>query len=202
MVCFIELLNLLPVKIRSRVDHTPRLPYSPIWHPGPKNISMSRRPVTCVKVSSLKDLEKKNWSVLFSLFSDVTCVALRVDDIPLSQGLPSKYTRFTFQFNHITRKAQRDLTYLIPVSTILCHMQNNSGDGVGSGVSRVLASLFVCLPIPPTQLERIEHSRLDANFEIPLGEVYFRDKCHVVGESVSAICSAPLLAPPIGRSRL
>jgi hypothetical protein len=141
MVCFVELLNLLPFEIRFKVDHTPRLPYSPIWHPGREDITMSHRPVTCVKVPSLKDLEKKKiGGVLFSLLSDATGVALGVDDIPLSQGLPFKYTRFTFQFNRITKKAQRDLTYLIPVSTILCHMQNNSGDGVRSGASRVLAS--------------------------------------------------------------
>jgi hypothetical protein len=109
MVCFESLGRLCfkwsPVFL-DKVDHTPRLPYPPISYSGRENVTLSRRPPACVNVSKfLKTLDKKNWGVVFRLFIDrmIRNVAFRVDDIPLSQGVPGISSL-------IPRKAQRDLT--------------------------------------------------------------------------------------------
>jgi hypothetical protein len=103
MVCFVESLSVRVVPVfLDKVGHTPRLPYSPIWYPGRDDVTLSRRTLACMKVPKfLKVLDKKIGVVLFRLFVDtMSVVAPRVDDIPFSQGLPFKYARFTFQFNH------------------------------------------------------------------------------------------------------
>jgi len=92
-----------PVRVVSvfleKVDHIPRLPYSPVWYPGRENVTLSRRPLACVNVPKfLKVLDKKKGGILFHLFIGTMSVALRVDDIPLSQGLPDTGEYHSLQY--------------------------------------------------------------------------------------------------------
>jgi hypothetical protein len=46
--------------VRNKVDHTPRLPYSPIWYPGRENVTLSRRSLAlCEGAKVLESSRKK-----------------------------------------------------------------------------------------------------------------------------------------------
>ena len=105
----------------NKVDHTPRFAYSLIWYPGRENVTLSRRPLACVKVPKFLKVLDKSWGVLFRLFIDMSLApGLRVDDIPLSQGLPFKYARFVLQFDHKESTARLDIPDTGEYHSLLC----------------------------------------------------------------------------------
>jgi hypothetical protein len=71
MMCFVESLSVRVVPVfLDKVDHTPRLPYSLIWCPGREDVTLSRRPLACMKVPKfLKVLDKKKLGLFCSACS-------------------------------------------------------------------------------------------------------------------------------------
>jgi hypothetical protein len=112
MVCFVESLSLLRLPFEIRLTILLGCPTLPFGILDARTLHCHVDPSLCVKVPKfLKVLDKKNWGVLFRLFIDTMSLALRVDDIRLSQSFPFpfKYAQFAFQFNHKENTTRLDI---------------------------------------------------------------------------------------------
>lgn len=66
------------------------------------------------------------------------------------------YLRWLLEINRRSRTTQRDLAYLIPISITLCYILKDSNPREHA---------YMIIPLA----QRTGRTRVDANFEIPLG---------------------------------